>query len=76
MDLAEKKMSLYDYRESIKISMHDYGFYPLIMAAMRKADSNNIEKLKSVFPDVWTELVARSSAPGGLLDEEVKMGVK
>lgn len=60
-------MSLYDYKVSIELESQDFPFYALIMAAMRGADSNNIEKLKYVFPEIWEELKARYNAPGGLL---------
>jgi len=60
-------MSLYEYRESIEISAKAYQFYALVMAAMRQADSNNIEKLKEAFPSVHAELLARYHAPGGQL---------
>lgn len=63
-------MSLYDYRESIEIGIKDPSFYSLIMAAIRKADSDNIERLKAAFPETWTELKARYNAPGGLLPGE------
>ena len=63
-------MSLYDYRESIEIYAKNYQFYALIMAAMRGADSDNIEKLKEAFPEVHKELTARYWAPGGLLESE------
>ena len=63
-------MSLYAYRESIEIDGIDYGFYALIMAAMRKADSDNIDLLKAAFPETWEELKARYNAPGGILPGE------
>ena len=61
-------MSLYDYRRSIMVS--DEPFYALIMAAMRKADDVNIEKLRDAWPDVWEELRLRYHAPGGYLAGE------
>lgn len=63
-------MSLYDYKVSQKISAKDYPFYALIMAAMRQADSRNIEMLKMSFPETWDELNQRYNAPGGLLPGE------
>lgn len=63
-------MSLYDYITSREISAQDYPFYALIMAAMRQADSNNIEKLKAIFPDTWSELHSRYHAPKGILPKE------
>ena len=63
-------MSLYDYRASLVLAEQDPPFYGLIMEAMRKADSKNIEKLRMCWPDVWEELGARYNSPGGLLPGE------
>jgi hypothetical protein len=63
-------MSLFDYRKSIELSKLDFSFYTLIMSAMRKADSDNIEKLKLVFPEVHKEFSERYNAPGGFLKDE------
>jgi len=63
-------MSLYDYQQGLKIAIHDYPFYALIQAAMRQADSDNIEKLKIAFPEVWGELQTRYNRPGGVLKGE------
>lgn len=49
-------MSLHEYKQSIEIDDKDYQFYALIMAAMRKADDNNMLKLRSLFPDTFEEL--------------------
>ena len=61
-------MSLYDYELSKKLMMDDPPFYALIMAAMRKADTYNLERLKVGFFDTWEELQARYNAPGGRLE--------
>lgn len=45
-------------------------FYSLLMAAMRAADTDNLAKLESVFPDVLSDLRARYNAPGGYLPGE------
>jgi len=62
-------MSLYDYQASLDISSDDPPFYALIIAAMRKADSTNIEKLKAAWPEVYDEFRARYSAPLGVVPE-------
>ena len=36
-------------------------FYALIMTAMRQADNENLEKLKSYWPKVYEELVCRTT---------------
>jgi hypothetical protein len=67
-----KKMSLYDYKMSIKIDAEDYPFYALLMALMRKADDGNAAKLRLMFSDVWRELFTRYNSPGGYLPEELE----
>lgn len=63
-------MSLFDYQESLKIAKEDYSFYALIMAAMRRADDENLPKLQTAFPQQWIELQARYHAPGGVLESD------
>jgi hypothetical protein len=63
-------MSHHDYIESKDIDVLDCSFYAIIMAAMRKADEENLEKLKADFPETWDELYRRYHAPGGILSED------
>jgi len=63
-------MSLYDYEESKRIAAQDFCFYALIMAAMRQADSNNLEALCRAFPQVYSELRERYNTRGGRLPED------
>lgn len=63
-------MSHHEYEASKLIAMDDWPFYALIMAAMRQADSFNLEKLGQAFPETLAELKARYNAPGGLLPYE------
>lgn len=63
-------MSFHDYEYSRLLHHNDAPFYALVMAAMRRADTENLEKLKSLFPDTWEELQARYNAPGGRLAED------
>jgi len=67
-------MSRYDYEASQRISREDWPFYALIMAAMRQADTDNLEGLKLVFPMVWKELYERYNAPGGILPSDTQKG--
>jgi len=60
-------MSLYDYQMGLSVAGGDYPFYSLIQAAMRQADTDNLEKLKAAWPQVWKELQARYKASGGTL---------
>jgi hypothetical protein len=62
-------MSIVAYREAMTLSYDDPSFQALIMAAMRKADDTNLQKLQEAFPEDWKELKARYSAPGGCLDQ-------
>jgi hypothetical protein len=63
-------VSLFDYRASREISDSDPPFYALIMAAMRKADTANMARLRAAFPDVYDEFEARYNAPAGVLPGE------
>ena len=63
-------MSMYDYEVSQEIDRQDPPFYALIMAAMRKASTRNLEKLRDAWPEVWNELQARYHAPGGALTDD------
>lgn len=65
-------MSWYDYRESLKVSETDPGFYALIMAAYRKADTDNAAKLEFEWPEICEELRRRYAAPGGFLPGELR----
>ena len=61
-------MSYYDYRLSQRISTRNEPFYALLFALIREADSDNIEKIKRQWPDVWQEFYDRYNAPGGILE--------
>jgi hypothetical protein len=63
-------MSLYDYEQSRKLGATGQPFYALIMAAMRQADTDNLTRLRIGFPEVYGELEARYSSPGGMLPGE------
>ena len=67
-------MSYHEYKMGQVVSSKDYPFYALIQAAMRQADTDNIEKLRIAFPQVDEELTLRYNAPRGLLDGETLGG--
>jgi hypothetical protein len=69
-------MTLFEYEEGLEIAANDPSFYALIQAAMRKADTENLEMLKGCWPKVFEELFARYNAPGGRLPEELKGDVE
>lgn len=64
-------MSHHDYLMSRAIEGQDFPFYAIIMAAYRKADSDNQRKLFRAFPNTVEELTARYNAPGGVLESDV-----
>lgn len=63
-------MSLHEYRAAQEIVNADPPFYALIMAAMRRADTFNLAKLRAAFPDIYREVEARYNAPGAVLPED------
>jgi hypothetical protein len=63
-------MSLHEYLCSQAISKGDPPFYALLMAMIRGADSDNIEKIKRAWPEKFAEMQARYHAPGGILPED------
>jgi len=63
-------MSYSDYIIGRHIEAQGYSFYGIIQAAMRKADTYNLEKLKRAFPGTWEELQKRYRTSGGLLEGE------
>jgi len=63
-------MSLFDYQASKQISALDPPFAALIMAAYRKADTDNAIRLEQKFPEICRELRERYNAPGGVLPGE------
>lgn len=62
-------MSLYDYEVSRQLDAQDVPFHALIMAAMRRADTDNQAILRAFWPAVWDELFARYNAPAGALND-------
>ena len=64
-------MGLHEYLVSQKIEREDYPFYSLVMALARKADTDNLEKLKVAFPKTVKELERRYYAGAGILPEDL-----
>jgi len=65
-------MSHYDYLKSREIAANNYPFYAIIMGAIRQADTDNLNKLESIFPEIVAEFKERYNAPGGWLCESEK----
>lgn len=63
-------MGYFDYKQGQEIAVLGYSFNAVIQAAMRQADTDNLEKLKAGFPAVYRDLFDRYNAPGGLLEGE------
>jgi hypothetical protein len=63
-------MSFHEYVVSRELAAIDPPFYALIMAAVRKADTINLVKLRAAFPQVVAEFEDRYNAPGGKLRRE------
>ena len=51
------KLNEHEYMMSLNIAVRDYPFYALIATAMRQADTDNLERLKSAFPGIYESLV-------------------
>jgi hypothetical protein len=70
------RFSIREYHGSLELASAAYQgsgnpFYSLLMAAMRAADTDNLELLQQNWPQVWEELHARYNAPEGLLSDEI-----
>jgi hypothetical protein len=63
-------VSYHEYVISSHLHAEDVPFYAPIMAAMRKADTENARLLRDAWPQVWAELDARYHAPGGVIGDE------
>jgi hypothetical protein len=64
-------VSRYDYQTSTTLENQDHSFTALLMATMREApDIETLDKLRDAFPDIWSELDARRTSPGGYLPGE------
>jgi len=63
-------MSLYSYKVAGRLDRDEQDFYGLLMAAMLKADTINLERLGREWPEVVAELQQRYNAPQGLLPGE------
>jgi len=63
-------MSLHDYRVSGALAASGVPLYACVMAAMRRADSTNLDPLRRAFPECWDELQKRYDSPGRLLPGE------
>jgi hypothetical protein len=65
-------MSLGDYQQSGALAV-SASFHALVMAAMRRADTDNYRRLARAFPEIAAELETRYNAPGGRTPAEAAM---
>lgn len=63
-------MSLRCYRLAKELAKGYPPFQVLIMAAMRLAIPDNLDKLRAAFPYIWEEVYRRYGAPDGILPED------
>lgn len=62
--------TVHDYEYARRLVAQDPPFWALVIAAMRRADTNNERALREAFPQVWEELDRRYHAPMALLEGE------
>jgi len=70
-------IGLHSYHKALRLHRRDEPFYALIMAAMLKADSDNIAKLREAWPHVHEELDRRYNARRlGVLPEDGQVNME
>ena len=63
-------MSLHEYLYSKTLGRYDPPFYGLLFAMLRNADSDNVRRIKAMWPERYAEFERRYNAPGGILPED------
>lgn len=63
-------LNLIDYMIGARLKDADISFTALVSAAMRKGDTNNLAKLKMVFPEIWGSLQERYNSDYGIIEED------
>ena len=69
-------IGLHSYHKALRLHRKDEPFYALIMAAMLKADSDNIAKLREAWPHVYEELNRRRVRRLGVLSEDGQVNME
>ncbi len=64
-------MSLADFRAASAFQGCDLTFNAFIMSAMRKAQGEDLDKLKEAWPAIYAELDARMRTNKGVLPSDV-----
>ena len=62
--------SIVDWEQAIELRQRDTYFSALIMAAVLKADTTNLAKLRQGWPELVEETWYRYEAPGGMTPQE------
>jgi len=60
------RLSIFDYRTSLDLELRGAPFYAIIAVAMRQADSDNIRRLRLMWPEIYEDLQAWRNTPGAL----------
>jgi hypothetical protein len=68
-------VSLHEYEYAQGLYQLDPPFHALLMAAMKKADADNLRKLRETWPGVYAEMKERDQQPGGKLEIERQIEV-
>ena len=68
--ISEGQMSVHDFEVSGELERAGVPFLACVMAAKRRADTDNLARLRRAFPEIYSELEQRYGAPGGLLRSE------
>jgi hypothetical protein len=63
-------MSLHGYHYSRKLALDDAPLESLIFAAIRKADSDNLMRLGTAFPELIAEMKMRYNARLGVIPSD------
>jgi hypothetical protein len=63
-------MGLHEYLYSKTLDRYDSPFYALLFQLMRRADTDNIEKIRQAWPEKYEEFSRRYHAKGGVLPED------
>lgn len=59
-------LSWHSYLASKEVERRDFPFYAIIVAAMKKADDDNLRALKHVFPGLFEQALERYNQPMGM----------
>lgn len=67
----EFRLSLYDYMRAIHVDAQTRRepFYTVLAVAFRRADTDNLRRLREAFPGFWESHCRRDDTPGGIVGE-------